>query len=84
MAKGTSVRNRRAISVYPEPDLMKTIGAAARAENRSLGNMMEEIARRYFNGGPTPGRTRVAQALVDVFGEVSEDQVKAVHAKLQS
>jgi hypothetical protein len=83
MSKAVSVRNRRSISVYPEPELMKTIGAAAMAENRSLGNMMEMIALRYFKSGPTPSLNRLAQALIDVFGEASEEQVKAVMAKLQ-
>jgi hypothetical protein len=84
MSKKIPVRERKAITVYPDVELARQIRKAAVIENRSVGNMVAEICRRWFyHEVEGPSITSVAQALVDVFGEATEQQVKAVFEKLR-
>jgi hypothetical protein len=47
-SKRLPVRERKPITVYPEPALRDKIEAMSLTENRSLGNQLCEIARQYF------------------------------------
>jgi hypothetical protein len=83
MSKKIPVRERKAITVYPDVELARKIEKVAGAENRSLGNVCAEIIRRWFDEAPMASLNKVTQALVDVFGEASEEQVKSVFEKLR-
>lgn len=44
------VKDRQAITIYLEEGLLEKLEALRDTENRSRGNMVQEIIRRFFAG----------------------------------
>jgi hypothetical protein len=73
-----------AIFTRVPPVIHKAFKQEADANRRPMSSQLLVILEARYIGGGELTITRVAQALVDVFGECTEEQAKAVWAKLRT